>query len=136
LPASAAGEIDDSRPDEEVTMGHTTTLTAHPVHHPLARAAGIDVAIVFFALCAITTTFFLGNGASAWRNAIGSAVVFVLAAITMALCYAEWRMLKPAVPDSDHKVAGVSELLVAIVAAVVVGPMLLIMPFIFLGAIT
>ena len=117
-------------------MGHTPTSTIHPVHHPLARAAGIDIAIAFFGLSAVTATFMLGNGEAAWRNAVGSATAFILAAITMTLVYAEWRMLKPAVPNSGHPVAGVAELMVAIVAAVVVGPILLIMPFIFLGALT
>ena len=117
-------------------MTHTPTSQAHPVHHPLLRAAEIDTAIAFFGLSAVTLTFLLGNGVPAWRNAVVSVIVFALAAVTMALVVAEWRTLKPAVPDSTHKGAGVGELVFAIVAAVAVGPMLLIMPFVFLGAVT
>ena len=117
-------------------MTQTPTSPAHPVHHPLLRAAGIDTAIAFFGLSAVALSFLLGNGVPDWRNAVVSVVVFGLAAITMALVVVEWRTLRRAVPDSTHKVAGVGELLFAVVAAVVVGPMLLIMPFVFLGAVT
>jgi hypothetical protein len=106
------------------------------VHHPLVRAAGIDLAVVFFGVAAAVLTFFTGNGAPRWHNAVFAPIVFMLAAITVRLVIAEIRVLWPAIPDSDHRGRGVAELLVALVALVVVGPMLLIMPFLFAGAIT
>jgi hypothetical protein len=59
----------------------------------------------------------------------------VLAAITLRLVLAEIRALWPVLPETPHKGEALTALGVAIAMTVIVGPMLLIMPFIFFGAI-
>ena len=115
-------------------MTHPTTTRTHAAH-PLARAAGIDVAIVVFAIAAALLSFATGQGAPDWRNIVFPPVVMILAAITMWLTVAEVRNFWRNSGDSAHKGTAIIEVAVALVAMVVVGPMLVIMPFVFFGAI-
>ena len=106
---------------------------AHPVS--LTHAIGVDAALLAFGLGAVLTTFLIGNGDPQWRNLVFAPAVFVLAAITMRMVVAEIRALWPVLPETDHKGQAIAALMVPIVMAVVVGPMLLIMPFVFFGSI-
>ena len=115
-------------------MAHTRPTELH-VTHPLARAAGVDVAIVIFAIAAATLTFATGQGVPRWHNLVFAPLVIALAAVVMLLSYVELRMFVRQVRTTAHPVTAVAEVIVPLVAMVVAGPMLLIMPFIFLGAI-
>jgi hypothetical protein len=53
----------------------------------------------------------------------------------MRLVLAEIRALLPVLPETPHKGEAFAALVVAIVMTVVVGPMLLIMPFVFFGSV-
>jgi hypothetical protein len=101
----------------------------------LTRAAGIDVAVLLFGAGAALLTFLLGNGEPQWHGLVFAPIVFVLAAITMRLVLAEIRALLPVLPETPHKGEAFAALVVAIVMTVVVGPMLLIMPFVFFGSV-
>jgi membrane-bound metal-dependent hydrolase YbcI (DUF457 family) len=105
----------------------------HPVS--LARAAGIDAAVLLFGTAAALVSFLMGNGEPRWHNLVFAPVVFVLAAITMRLVLAEVRALVPVLPETSHKGEAIAALMVAIVMTVVVAPMLLIVPFVFFGSI-
>jgi hypothetical protein len=102
----------------------------------LGRAAGIDVGIVVFGVTAVVLSFMTGQRVETWHNAAIAPIVFVLAAVTMRLVVAELRTLMRVMPETPHRGEAVAALAVALVAMVVVGPMLLIMPFVFLGAVT
>ena len=115
-------------------MAHTTTTQAH-VTHPLARAAGIDAAIVLFTVAAATLSFATGQGVANWRNIVFPPVVIALAAVTMILVIAEIRYFRRTAGEVTHRAPALIEVAVALIAMVVVGPMLLIMPFVFFGAI-
>ena len=115
-------------------MAHTTTTPTHAAH-PLARAAGIDVAIVFFAVAAATLSFATGQGVANWRNIVFPPLVMVLAAVTIALVVAEIRYFRRTAGEVTHRAPALVEIAIALIAMVVVGPMLLIMPFVFFGAI-
>ena len=106
---------------------------AHPVS--LTRAAGIDVGVLLFGTGAALVSFLLGNGEPRWHGIVFAPVVFMLAVITMRLILSEVRALLPVLPDTPHKGQAFAALMVAIVMAVVVGPMLLIMPFVFFGSL-
>jgi hypothetical protein len=101
----------------------------------LTRAAGIDIAMLVFGGAAVVLSFLTGQGADRWQNLVFPPVVMVLAVITLRLVLAEIRALVPVLPDHPHKGEAVTALGVAIVMTVVVGPMLLIMPFIFFAAL-
>jgi hypothetical protein len=101
----------------------------------LSKAAGIDVATLLFGGGAIVVSFLTGQGVPRWHNLVFAPAVAALAAITMLLVVAEVRSLLPVLPDSPHRGAALAALGVAIVMAVVVGPMLLVMPFIFFAAV-
>ena len=107
------------------------------ISHPtsLARAAGIDAAMLLFGIGAALVSFLTGNGEPQWHNLLFAPIVFALAAVTMRLVLAEIRALLPVLPETAHKGEAIAALVVAIVMTVVVGPMLLIMPFVFFGAI-
>ena len=100
----------------------------------LTRAIGIDVAMLATGVTAATLTFLTGQGVDRWQNLVFPPLVMVFAAITLRLVLAEVRALIPVLPDYPRKGEAVTALLVAIVMAVIVGPMLLIMPFIFFSA--
>jgi hypothetical protein len=102
----------------------------------LGRAAGIDLGIVVFGVTAVILSFMTGQRVATWHNAAIAPVVFLLAAITMRLVVAELRTLMRVLPETPHRGEAIAALVVALVAMVVVGPMLLIMPFVFLGAVT
>lgn len=101
----------------------------------LGRAAGIDVAMVVFAIGAVFFSFFTGHDVPIWRNIVFPPIVMMLAALTMWLVVAEMRTLMRVMPETLHRGEAVIALGVAVVCFVVVGPMLVIMPFIFLGAV-
>ena len=109
-----------------------------PVRPPatLGRAAGIDIGIVMFGVAAVILSFFTGQRVANWHNIVFPPVVFVLAAVTMRLVVAELRTMMRVAPQSTHHGEVIAAIGVALVSMVVVGPMLLIMPFIFLGAVT
>lgn len=115
-------------------MAHTTTTQTH-VAHPLARAAGIDAAIVLFAVAAAALSFATGQGVANWRNIVFPPIVMALAAVTMALVVAEIRFFRRTAGDVTHRAPALVEVALALIAMVVVAPMLLIMPFVFFGAI-
>jgi hypothetical protein len=115
-------------------MAHTTTTQAH-VTHPLARAAGIDAAIVLFAVAAATLSFATGQGVANWRNIVFPPLVMLLGIMTIALAVAEIRYFRRTAGDVTHRASALVEVAVALIAMVVVGPMLLIMPFVFFGAL-
>lgn len=101
----------------------------------LARAAGIDAAILLFGFGAALLTFLMGNGEVRWHNLVFAPLVFVLAAVTMRLILAEIRTLLPVLPETAHQGRAVTALVIAIVMTVVVAPMLVIAPFVFFTAI-
>lgn len=114
------------------------TMPSH--NHPprtvsLVRAAEIDVAMLLFAAGAVLVSFLTGQGAPRWRNLVFAPTVMVLAAVTMRLVLAEIRALWPVLPETPHKGQALTALGIAIVMTIVVGPMLLIMPFIFFAAL-
>lgn len=115
-------------------MAHTTTTHAHATH-PLARAAGIDAAIVTCTVAAAALSFATGQGAANWRNIVFPPLVMLIAAITMALVVAEIRYFRRTAGEVTHRGSALVEVAVALIAMVVVGPMLLIMPFVFFGAL-
>jgi hypothetical protein len=115
-------------------MAHSTPSQIH-VAHPLARSAEIDLGIVFCSLAAIAATLTTGNGAATWRNIVFPPIVMALALVTMRRVVAEIRMFARTAADG-RRGASVAGVVVALVAMVVVAPMLLIMPFAFLGALT
>jgi hypothetical protein len=114
-------------------MAHTTTTQAHATH-PLARAAGIDAAIVICTVAAATLSFATGQGVANWRNLVFPPLVVLLAAVTLTLVAAEIRAFRRTATQVSHKASALAEVAVALVAMVVVGPMLVIMPFVFFGA--
>lgn len=116
-------------------MAQPTTTRTHAAHS-LARAAGIDAAIVFFAVAAATLSFATGQHVANWRNIVFPPLVMLLAAIALLLVFAEIRLFHRTGADSGHPASALLEVGVALVAMVIVGPMLLIMPFVFFGAIT
>lgn len=118
-------------------MSEETVMAQHAPVRPatLGRAAGIDVAMVVFAVSAVFFSFFTGHDVATWRNIVFAPIVFLLAAFTVWLVVAEMRTLMRVMPETLHRGEAVFALGVAIVCFVVVGPMLLIMPFIFLGAV-
>ena len=108
----------------------------HPVRSiSLTRAIGIDVAMLATGVTATVLTFLTGQGVDRWQNIVFPPLVMVLAAITLRLVLAEVRALIPVLPDHPHKGEALTALGFAIVMTVVVGPMLLIMPFIFFAAL-
>lgn len=116
-------------------MAHTQPTRTH-VTHPLSRAAGVDAAIVLFTVAAATLSFGVGQGSPTWQNIVLTPIVMVLAAIALLLSYVEVRMFIRIARTTTHRVAAVLEVIVPLVAMVIAGPMLLIMPFIFFGAMT
>jgi hypothetical protein len=116
-------------------MAHPTPSPTHAAH-PLVRSAEIDLGIVGMTLAAITLTFATGQGVANWRNIVFPPNVMVLATLTLFLVVAEIRAFARTAGDEPHRGRSVAAVLVALVATVVVAPMLLIMPFVFLGAIT
>ena len=115
-------------------MAHTTPSQTQ-VAHPLVRSAEIDFGIVFFALAAIAATFATGNGAPTWRNIVFPPIVMMLALITLRLVIAEIRLFSRTAAE-EPRGRSVAAIVVALIAMVLVAPMLLIMPWIFLGALT
>ena len=114
-------------------MAHTTTTQAHSTH-PLARAAGIDAAIVICTVAAATLSFATGQGVANWRNLVFPPLVVLLTAVTLTLVVAEIRAFRRTATQLTHNASALAEVAVALVAMVVVGPMLVIMPFVFFGA--
>ena len=112
----------------------TPTMTS-PRAHPLARSAALDAGIVAFSVLAVLLSFATGQAVANWHNIVFPPIVMVLAAITIVLVAAEIRQFARTAGESGHRVTALSEVVVALIAMVVVGPMLLIMPFVFLGAI-
>ena len=115
-------------------MAHTTTTRTHAAH-PLARAAGIDAAIVTCTVAAATLSFATGQGVPSWRNIVFAPLVMLIAAATISLTVAEIRYFRRTAGEVTNRAAAVAEVAIALVAMVIVAPMLLIMPFVFLGAI-
>lgn len=116
-------------------MAHTQPTGIH-VTHPLARAAGVDAAIVVFAIAAAIFTFGTGQGEPAWHNLLFAPIVMVFAGIALLLSYVEIRMFIRNAKTTTRRATAVAEVIVPFIAMIVVGPMLLIMPFIFFGAMT
>ncbi|HET7309792.1 MAG TPA: hypothetical protein VFJ17_00540 [Mycobacteriales bacterium] len=116
-------------------MTHTQTSQAHPANHPLFRAAGIDLAALAFVGGAAVLTLFLGNGSAQWVNGLVSATVWVLALIAVALLGGELRQLWRNGPDEKHLGSSAAAVVVVVALMCVVVPMVLIMPFMFLGAL-
>ena len=59
----------------------------------------------------------------------------MFAAVTIALVVAEIRYFRRTAGDVTHRASALVEVAVALIAMVIAGPMLLIMPFVFFGAI-
>ena len=116
-------------------MAHTQPRPIH-VAHPLARAAGVDAAIVTFTIAAATLSFGTGQGSPTWHNLVFAPMVMVLAAIAVLLSYVEIRMFARNTKTTTHPVTAAAEVLVPLAAMIIAGPMVLIMPFIFFGALT
>ena len=115
-------------------MAHTTTTHIHATH-PLARAAGLDVAIVIFTIAAATLSFATGQGEANWRNIAFPPLVVLMVAVTIALVVAEIRYFRRTAAEVTHRGYALVEVAIALIATVIVGPMILIMPFVFFGAI-
>ena len=86
-------------------------------------------------MSAIVATFATGNGAPTWRNIVFPPIVMLLALVTLRLVVAEIRLFARTAADG-RRARSVAALVVALVAMVFVVPMLLIMPWVFLGALT
>ena len=84
---------------------------------------------------AATLSFATGQAVANWRNIVFPPIVMVLAAVTIALVVAEIRYFRRTAGDVTHRASALVEVAVALIAMVIVGPMLLIMPFVFFGAI-
>jgi hypothetical protein len=111
---------------------------SHPADvHPFstARAIGIDVVMLLCGGGAIICTFATGPGAPRWQNLVFAPAVIVFAAITLWLAVAEIRTLGSEMPPNRHPGELIAARVVAISMCVVVVPMLLIMPFIWLTAL-
>jgi len=115
-------------------MAHTATTQTHAAH-PLARAAGIDAAIVTCTVAAATLSFATGQGVPNWRNLVFAPLVMLIAAGTIALTIAEIRYFRRTAGDVTNRTTAVVEVAIALISMVIVAPMLLIMPFVFFGAI-
>ena len=116
-------------------MTQTPTSQAHLAHHPLRRAAGIDVAALAFVVVAALLTFFIGNGSARWVNAVVSAAVWALALVAVLLMRTELLHLWRSGPDEKHLVGSATAVVVTIGMLCIVVPMLVIMPFVFIGAL-
>jgi hypothetical protein len=116
-------------------MAHTTTSSTH-VAHPLARAAGFDLGIVVFTVGAVLVSFGTGQGAATWQNIALPPIVMVLAAVALWFAFVEIRHFWRTAAETEHRGSALFEVVVALIAMVVAGPMLLLMPWIFLGALT
>ena len=115
-------------------MAHTTTTQTH-VTHPLARAAGLDISIVVFTVAAAVLSFGTGQGVANWHNIVFPPIVMMLAGIAVWLCFAEIRLFWKTAGETTHRGSALAEVVVALAAMIVAGPMLLVMPFVFLGAV-
>jgi membrane-bound metal-dependent hydrolase YbcI (DUF457 family) len=108
----------------------------HPVHSPrtasLGRVVGVDVALVVVTVAAVLLSFLTGQDVPRWRNLVFAPVVFLLAALALRLVVAEVRAVRPVLPVTSHKGEALAALGVAIAAVVVVLPMVVIMPIMFL----
>ena len=93
------------------------------------------MAIVAFTAAAALLSFATGQGVADWHNIVFPPIVMAVAAIAMLLIVSEVRLFVRTAADSTHRGSALLEVVVALSAAVVVGPMLLIMPFVFLGGI-
>ena len=80
-------------------------------------------------------TFATGPGASRWQNLAFAPAVMVFAAITVGLAVAELRTLGSKMPATRHPGELITARVIALSMCVVVGPMLLIMPFIWVTAL-
>jgi hypothetical protein len=112
-----------------------TLTSTRPHAHPIARAAGIDTAIVGFTAAAAVLSFATGQGVANWHNIVFPPIIMVVAAIAMLLIVSEVRLFVRTAAASTHRASALLEVVIALSAGVVVGPMLVIMPFVFLGAI-
>jgi hypothetical protein len=115
-------------------MAHISSPLDHPAHHPLARAAGIDLAIVTLSVGAVVLTFLTGNGEPRWQNLVFAPAVILLAAVVIRLIAAEIREFRRHAADSGHPLEAIASILVPLVAMIVVAPLVLLMPFVFFGA--
>jgi hypothetical protein len=116
-------------------MAHPTSSHPH-VAHPLVRSAEIDFGIVILTLAAIALSFATGQGVADWRNIVFPPIVVALALTGLWLVVAEIREFARTAGDSGHRGRSVAGVVVALVAMVLLAPMVLIMPFVFLGAVT
>jgi len=116
-------------------MAYTQPTSTYATH-PIARAFGVDAAIVIFTIAAATLSFGTGQGASTWQNLVFAPLVVLLASVAVLLSYVGIRMFARTARTTSHPVTAVAEVLVPLAAMVIAGPMLLLMPFIFLGAMT
>jgi hypothetical protein len=112
-----------------------TTTSTSPHAHPLARAFGIDTALVLFSLGAVVLSFGTGQGVPNWHNIVFPPLVMLLAGVALLLAVAEIRLFRRTASQTEHRLSTLLEVVVALCAIVVVGPMLVIMPFVFLGAL-
>lgn len=111
---------------------------SHPADvHPFstARAVGIDVAMLMFGAAAIICTFATGQDVVRWQNLVFAPLVMLFAAITLWLAIAELRTLGSEMPPTRHPGELIAARVIAIAMCVVVAPMLLIMPFIWVTAL-
>lgn len=115
-------------------MAHTTSPQTHAAH-PLARAAGLDLGIVAFTIGAVLVSFGTGQGADRWQNIALPPIVMVLAAVALWFAFLEIRFFWRTASETTHQRSALVEVVIALIAMVVAGPMLLLMPFIFLGAL-
>ena len=109
----------------------------HPADvHPfsMSRAVTIDAAMLLFGIAAIVLTFLTGQDVARWQNLVFAPAVMAFAAMTLWLALAELRTLGSTMPATRHPGELVTARILAVSMFIVVGPMLLIMPFMFFSA--
>ena len=112
-------------------MSHPADV--HPF--PTIRAVGIDAAMLLFGGAAILLTFMTGQDVPRWQNLVFAPAVMVFAALTLWLAFAELRTLGSTMPATRHPGELITARVLAVSMPIVVGPMLLIMPFILFSAL-
>lgn len=101
----------------------------------LRRALGIDAAIVVVGLGAILVAFQTGD-APRWRNLVLAPIAFGLALLTERMAWAEAKQMRPVdVHTTAHHTGAITAAGVAAFFAFLAIPVLLFMPFVFLGGV-
>lgn len=110
------------------------TAPVVPTFH-LRRAVEIDAGIVVVALGAILLAFQTGQVAR-WQNVVFAPLAFALALVTERMVWAEVKEMRWVdLRDTPHHTGAVIAAAVAVFFAFLAVPVILFMPFVFLGGV-